>query len=250
MCCFSRAVETVGETRIFARFTGEHRQAVVYQMRYKANEPLAMILPLPTSANAAEDAVKFINLEKYPAFFDDLKLGFPVPKPRATFGGDLSNGPIKSPKLVVHEVGSFVASFVPKVADFERLDERFRLPASTWEKLPAYRDYGFAVFQLKPDAQKTHPMAFDFPTRPRAGVFFPTVHIHDGKVHDVAGFDHDLYLQLRDEMAKPPRGWSESDGPAAGFVKIDKTEKLVAGDLHCYRQQLRGKLRNQDTWVV
>jgi hypothetical protein len=36
----------------------------------------------------------------------------------------------------VREVGSFEASYVPKIADFSRLDERFRLPVAVWKKLP------------------------------------------------------------------------------------------------------------------
>ena len=104
------------------------------------------------------------------------------------------------------EVGSFVASFVPTVKDFSRLDEQFRLPDGTWDKLPAYKDYGFAVFKLKKGEQKVHPMAFEFPRADKTRLFFPTVHIHDGKVHDQAGFDHVLYCQGVDTRMR----WRES----------------------------------------
>src|SRR5690606_13087928 len=98
-------------------------------------------------------------------------------------------------KLEVVEVGSFVASFVPTVKDFSRLDEQFRLPAQTWDKLPEYRDFGFAVFKLKKGSRKVHPMAFEFARANPIRLFFPTVHIHDGTVKPTARFHHVLFCQ-------------------------------------------------------
>src|SRR5207253_6105716 len=146
-----------------------------------AGEDLAMILPIPTLKNSAEDAVKFINLEKYEAFFDDMKTGFPEPPaPRGL--GDKKDDTPKPKALPVVEVGSFVASFVPAIKDFERLEKQFRLPEGVWEKLPQYKEFGFAVFKLKKPTkkdgtQKVHPMAFEFPRADKELLFFPTVHI-------------------------------------------------------------------------
>jgi hypothetical protein len=251
MCCFSGPVEDVSNTKIFARFVGRGEQALVYQMHYKAAEPLAMILPIPVGSQK-EDAVTFVDLSEYERFFDDMHLGFPEPRPR---GAPLALA--DPPKLgglgalEVVEVGSFEASFVPTVKDFDRLDERFRLPKSTWDKLPRYRDYGFAVFQLKSENESVHPMAFRFPTvKANSPLFFPTVHIHDGEVHAAADFDHTLYLQPRDPAQMLPRGWEESPQPASMFLEIEKTQKLVDGKLHCYRRKLHGKLKNVDTLVA
>jgi hypothetical protein len=47
MCCFSRPVESVSATRIFARADEGGRQVLVYSMLFQATEPLAMVLPLP-----------------------------------------------------------------------------------------------------------------------------------------------------------------------------------------------------------
>ena len=162
-------------------------------MKIKASEDLAMILPIPVLKNIADDAVHFINLENYADFFDDMRNGFPVEPSRTKSPGSIDS---EIPKLAVISVGSFEASFVPSVKDFDRLDERFRLPVDTWDKLPQYKDYGFAVFKLKQGHKKIHPMAFDFPSSLRGKLFFPTVHIHDGKVHENAEFDHALYCQL------------------------------------------------------
>src|SRR5207237_3725851 len=147
------------------------------------------------------------NLEKYPEFFDHLRAGFPPPpQPRGAAGSLTKDGP--KPALKVVEVGSFIASFVPSVKDFSRLDERFRLPADVWDKLPQYKDWGFAVFQLKKGEQKVHPMAFEFPRADRAKLFFPTVHIHDGTVKPKAKFDHMLFCQFTGGEMVPD--WEES----------------------------------------
>lgn len=250
MCCFSRPVESVTATRIFARgFPAgpeSSRQYVVYSMHLEAKENLAMILPLPVAAGGGEDAVRFINLKGYPNFFAAMDAGFPAPRSLSD-GKSAAFGRPAGGVLAVQDVGSFRASYVPTVADFTRLDAKFRLPASTWEKLPQYRTYGFAVFQLKPGAKTIHPMAFSFPRAQPKDLFFPTVHIHDGLVHPVADFDHLLYCQ-RNPGEKPSlRRWVESPDLAGMFLETKKTEGIVAADEHCYRLSLKGTLKNQDT---
>src|SRR4051812_7997630 len=214
MCCFSQPVEFVAGTNIFAR-PARAGQYLVYSMTLKTGSDLAMILPIPTPKASKEDAVTFINLEKYPDLFDDLRAGFPEPRPAGRAKDDAPTPLAAPPKLKVVEVGSFVASFVPTVKDFSRLDEQFKLPEGTWDKLPRYKDYGFAVFKLKKGEQKVHPMAFEFPRADERKLFFPTVHIHDGKVHDQARFDHVLYCQGADTGMR----WTESPQPASFFVK-------------------------------
>jgi hypothetical protein len=246
MCCFSRRVDKVADTNIFARAAKDGRQVLVYSMTLKAGEDLAMILPIPTPKNSAEGAVKFVSLKEYPDFFKDMLKGFP--SRAASLGGRTKDAPRPAPKLKVVEVGSFEASFVPAVKDFARLDERFRLPAATWDELPAYKDYGFAVFKLKKGEKTIHPMAFEFPRANRKQLFFPTVHIHDGKVHKTATFDHALYCQ--------PLGgedvlrWTESAQPAGNFLKVAKCAGLVEKDQHVYQMVLRGKKPNKDTWLA
>ena len=118
-----------------------------------------MILPLPVKTPAGEKDVEFIDLKGYPGFFGDLLSGFPPPPTRASHDLlDTSVATLSAAKLEVVKVGDFEASFVPTVKDFSRLDERFKLPNETWNELPEYQTYGFAVFKLKPGAMKVHPM--------------------------------------------------------------------------------------------
>src|SRR5437868_4079390 len=106
MCCFTRPVQSVSSTNIFARDAGDGRQFLVYRMNYSAAEDLAMVLPLPVPPSCAEDAVHFIDLKGYPGFFTDMKAGFPDPPPRALSRS--KSGPIAAAAtLAVVQVGSF-----------------------------------------------------------------------------------------------------------------------------------------------
>src|SRR5215467_1429760 len=89
MCCFSQPVEYVAGTSIFARPAKDDDQYLVYSMTLKAGSELAMILPISTPKASKEDAVTFINLEKYPDFFDDMRAGFPEPRPLSRAKGDV-----------------------------------------------------------------------------------------------------------------------------------------------------------------
>jgi hypothetical protein len=246
MCCFSQPVDLVSDTQIFARLADEGRQLLAYSMTLGAKEDLAMVLPLPVPAGTADDAVRFINLEEYPTFFTDLNAGFPVSR---SHGIALGRAAADEEPLEVVEVGAFEASFVPTVNDFDRLDARFRIPADVWAQVPGYEGYGFAVFQLKAgEQQHVHPMAFEFPTA-ADGLFFPTVHIHDGEFHGEADFDHVLYCQLAGFHPLRLLKWTESAQPAGMFMDLEKSQGLLDGGEHVYRRILRGTLENRDTVV-
>ena len=242
MCCFSRPVEDVSDTKIFARLGNGVEQFIAYSMSLVAKESLAMVLPIPVVKGSGEKSVRFINLEQYPRLFEDLWAGFPAPRSEGSKAVFSVQAP-RQRKLEVHSVGSFDASFVPITADFARLDERFRLPADIWKKLPGYVDFGFAVFKLKAVHGPVHPMAFSFPSAMPQSLFFPTLHIHDGEIHAKADFDHTLYAQGSGIKA---RDWTESPGIAVQFVKCGLTEGMVSPGHHVYRRQMHGLLANGD----
>jgi len=245
MCIFSRNVEHVSATKIFARGLPDGRQVLIYAMDVAMAEDLAMVLPLPVPANGPDDAVEFVSLEAYPTLFDDLKRAFPriVALGRSKGIEDLE----QSLSLVVHTVGAFEASFVPHPRDFARLDARFRLPGRVLDAVPAYADWGFAVFQLRAarDGTSIHPMALRFPRRDRRAVFFPTVHVHDGSVPAAAAFDHALYAQHVDT----DRRWTESMGPLATAVDANRAHDLVDPDAPGVMLELHGQHPNRDVWL-
>jgi hypothetical protein len=76
MCCFSRPVEHVSNTSIFARPVANRRQALIYSMELNARENLAMILPIPVVQPAGEDAVHFVSLKALPELFREMASGF------------------------------------------------------------------------------------------------------------------------------------------------------------------------------
>src|SRR5690349_9141424 len=251
MCCFSRPVISVSGTNIFARPETDGRQLLVYSMTIDAKEDLAMILPLPVKTPAGEKDVKFIDLKGYPEFFGDMEAGFH--RPEKVTRHLLSNAVPSAAaptRLEVVQVGSFEASFVPTQDDFSRLDDRFRLPADAWKQLPQYESYGFAVFKLKPGEMKIHPMVFSFPREQTRTLLFPTVHIHDGKVHAKAEFDHALYCQPTHDERPLTSGWQESYTHPNGFMQIKKVKDVVLGNQHCYRKEMHGMLPNKDTLLA
>ena len=258
MCCFAQSVLNVIDTKIFARFVSPAVQVLAYEMKYESAVPNAMILPLPTDTTKGESAVRFVSLEDFDNFFDQLNRGFPR-IPRMSIGCSDSKmiTASRAGAIQVHEVGDYIASFVPSLSDFDRLDPRFVIPTETWNLIPQYNDYGFAVFQLKQLAGKPHPMALEFASRWKDRVFFPTVHIHDGEVHAVEAFDHMLYMQhaqfdsvvggyIDSDVPDPSTGFVRSKQVAGGFADVDKSSGLIAGDLLVHRKEMRGLLANED----
>ncbi len=246
MCCFSQPVRSVSSTNIFARPASDGRQHLVYSMSIDADKDLAMVLPLPVKQPAGEKDVSFIDLKDYQDFFADLESGFPQPATESTGITRSISAPTSARPLEVHQVGNFEASFVPGVKDFSRLDERFRLPEGAWKDLSDYQTYGFAVFKLKSGAMTVHPMAFSFSRRDSHVLFFPTVHIHDGKVHRTAHFDHALYCQTSDEARPKVINWRESAGHPRSFMQVQKTKGVILANQHCYKKEMRGTFKNQD----
>lgn len=243
MCCFTGPVKDVSSTKIFARMGLGVEQYIAYAMSLESETKLAMVLPIPVVAGSGEEAVKFINLQDYPTLFDDLNAGFPVSNGyRGGSKAPVAEQPPQS-KLKVNSVGSYEASFVPAIADFSRLDERFRLPDDVWAKLPGYKHFGFAVFKLKALHGPVHPMAFSFPSSLLQSLFFPTLHIHDGQIHAKEHFDHTLYAQ---GSGINGRGWEESPGIAEQFVKEGLTQGMISSGHHVYRKQIHGLETNGD----
>jgi len=149
----------------------------------------------------------------------------------------------------VQEVGAYEASFVPRPMDFGRLDERFRLPAELWVELNNYADWGFAVFQLRETKlAEVHPMAFDFPRRDKR-LFFPTLHIHHGKLEKRAEFDHTLYCQPAPSLNWHLKEWEDSRDPVAKYVHCAEALKLFDGGFPAWRAVVRGMCENRDTWI-
>jgi hypothetical protein len=270
MCCFSGASRVgllarlfarrhaieVSATKILARIDAATRtQWLVYSMALETAADVAMVLPLP-ARHTADDALEFVDLSDCPTLFDQLDDLFPQ-------SPDFFDIRLSTPRsrgrapLVVHEVGSFEASYVPSLGDMDRLDARFRISELVWRRRPAYAKYGFAVFKLKKGVKKQiHPMAMRFETADPAALFFPTVHVHDGALHDTARFDHVLYYQLADGVtarARRPDGTeitaARAEHAVEQRVSIARTRGVVVPGGHVFRFRLAGEQTNADVRV-
>jgi len=235
MCVFAGPVRRVGRTQIFVR-AQFGRQLVVYEMSAELGGPTAMILPIPVAPGTKEGGVDLVDLSSSASFFDACERVFRVDR-------EPGRG-VRAP-LVVHRVGSYVASVVPNVDAFDRLDPRFTLPRDVWSRLPV-EGFGFVVFELDTDVAEMrafHPMAFWFPRSDMERLFFPTLHVHDGRVNATAYFDHTLYAQSATRVEQ----WDRSTRPLRDHV-AGKAHSLVLPE-PVRRRRLTGVLPNSDTWI-
>ncbi len=86
-------------------------------------------------------------------------------------------------------------------------------------------------------------------------MFFPTVHIHDGKVHATERFDHILYAQWDGPTGGTlqhifsPSPWQKSKQDIGKAVKVARTQGIVDAGLPVHRRELQGRFPNRDTWL-
>ena len=238
MCIFSGPVYDVSDTKIYCSIK-EDKQTLVYSMDAGFHTPVAMILPIPANSKK-EDAVEFVNLKDHANFFKELDEPFVI----HSRGMAKSFGCASPSTLKVHEVGDYIASFVPHRLFFNRLDESFRLNENVWDAMPQYKNFGFVVFQLSKnsnDINHYHPMGFKFPTKLES-LFFPTVHVHEGQIPTKEDFDHALYFQADDRSIYKAQ---KSHSVAKDFIKSE----LVDPDKHVYKVRLYGQMENKDTYI-
>lgn len=230
MSSFSGTLTRVSNTRIFARATSNGTQYLVYQMDYAANGDIALILPLPIPSNTPADSVRFIDLVGYPDFFADIEKGFPY-----TRGVPATRGKTRDDARAE-------AVFLSSAQEFSGLEEQFRIPKETWDKLPEYHDFGFAVFKIRADAPLRSPLALEYPMRNPNLLYFPTLHIRDGEAAEDANFDLDLFCQARS-------GWLRTYDVASSFMDIDKAQGVLDPGERVSRMTVQGMHPNSDILV-
>jgi hypothetical protein len=96
-------------------------------------------------------------------------------------------------------------------------------------------------------------MAFSFRTRDPSTLFFPTVHVHDGRFHEEAEFDHIFYTQNEPKRARarswPTEFWMPGSEAASRYLSVRHTHSLVNPNAQCLQASLVGAWRNSDILV-
>lgn len=230
MSSFSGNLTHLSNTRIFARATPEGKQYLVYQMDYAADEDIALVLPLPIPPNTPPDAVRFIDMVNYRAFFVDMDKGFPYTRGLQLVPGKTRDNARAEPV------------FLSSAAEFATLEAPFRIPQETWDKLPEYNDFGFAVFKIFAKAPLRSPVAVEFPMRNPNLLYFPTLHIRNGEAAEEANFDLDLFCQAR-------AGWLRTYDVASSFMNISKAQGVLDPGERVSRMTVQGMHPNSDILV-
>jgi hypothetical protein len=244
MCIFTGSVREVGGTKIFVGDVGDGKHGCVYSMTAKIDKPVAMVLPVPV-AEQKDDAVEFVNLEGCEDFFVDLdECWYSKSRGRGmlSFGGPACAGEM----LKVHDVGQYIASFVPSLAYFAKLSPEFRLSSNAVKSFRNYSGWGYAVFQLKESSKEAdfHPMGFKYTPKDKDVLFFPTVHIHDGEsYHDRSDYDHTLYAQP--DVASEHNYWDPSDCFPPKHL-ADKAKGFLSHERGLFKIRVYGKKPNLD----
>lgn len=246
MCIFTFPTE-VSNTRIYARESpraGGRHQFLVYQMVAQASQDLAMILPLPVPTGTRESEVHFLAMDHWPQLFEHFNQLFPslsMSLKFSLFAPFMKRA--EGAYLRRVEVGDYEASFVPTLAHFDQLDPWYCLPPETWNQLPRYADYGFAVLQT----QTRHPLRPSHGLRISTPRYGPTLLSHRAHPRRPGAFRSRLQTDLR------PPGWKTGfwhpyDHPSICALEPHERPFLdLMRSLH--RTRLTGVLPNEDTWL-
>lgn len=205
MCIILETVRSVSKTRIYTTVNEANtHQILVYQNTVDTQDGNTMILPVPKPGS-----VKFVNLERYPNFFDDCEKCFKEERNMysASYSCSLRSSTPQEPLPVFH-VGSYQVSIAPSVHELHRADSRiFQLdPALETLLQDKYEShFGFLLCRLRPGSHTYHPLAYVHEKDPCRLLFVPTLHYHShtkqtpGHMNTTdADWDHRIYSTATD----------------------------------------------------
>lgn len=275
MCIFSREVKSVSATKIFASIAyadlpwigpGRRpyvRQTLVYENQYAASDELAMVLPIPAALGSS--SIELIDMSSRRKFFEALEALFSDPYTKSL--GGRGRFMTRGGPLPVISCGDYLVSICPRQEDMKQLHPMFQVDSDIWddESLQHYRSYSFVVAKLKAGTQKMSPLAFSFVSKLASAVYFPTLHVHDGRLPARAEFDHTLYLEAppyssvsqleRDSQFEavyggPGEAWELYKGWRIRESDVsDPLEGFLHNDRHLTRRVINGEQHNGDILV-
>ncbi len=226
MCILLHGVEDIGDTKIFvAPNAKQTKQITVFKNFIKNGAPNnAIILPCPYP-----ETIEFISLENFKKFFTTCEKLF-----------------LMAPEtLFVQQLGSYIATVVPSISDFSKLDEKFVV---TQDCLNLLRDeyfgknMGFIVCQLMEGAQNYHPFGYSHKLPPK--LFLPTKH-YNGERKAFEKFNHNIYVYNGICMSDLNYKISLYTRTAENYLEL-----FEIGKCHTfYKYRISGVFRNTDIEV-
>lgn len=204
MCILSATVNKVANTNIFTcAYDDNARQFMVYSNVVDTHvQNNTMILPVPNP-----HSVEFVNLSKYPSFFDDCAASFSKIPERSMHlyaSRSVASASYEAP-LPVFNVGSYKVSVVPHITQFARLDPaHFSIDVDVPNTLHKLYDdtFGYLICKLREGNHKYHPFAYTHYIHDNRKLFVPTYHYHSHEYgyanHNDADWDHNIYSVTTD----------------------------------------------------
>lgn len=193
MCIILSTVDKVANTKIYVSPDKENqRQLTVYSNEVATKYENAMILPVPNP-----ESIELLDLSNYPKFFEDCEACFfrlPTRSIRSAYAERSHASP-----LPVFQVGSYLASIVPSLYDFSRVNtDVFDYGDDLICILEQnYREgFGFILCVLKKGNHTYHPFAYTHSMISPNRLFIPTRHYHPGESYSTADWDHIIYSPI------------------------------------------------------
>lgn len=196
MCIIQGDNPNVKKTRILVAPIDSFWQFTMYGNEVSFQSPqsfAAMILPVPSGADP-----ELIDLSRVSDCLDVLsRYLIPPSLSAASFSITNSSKSRSDSYLEVTEVGSYLASVVPTLSDFHRIDPSvFVLDPTVFQVLSQYypTDFQFVVCMLQ-QHKAYHPLGILHRRLPDSRLFLPTLHFHYSQAshQDHTDWDHEIF---------------------------------------------------------
>jgi hypothetical protein len=155
--------------------------------------------------------------------------------------------------LDVHDVGSYKASIVPSLDEFDRLDTNtFQIDHSLLGFLRAHyaAGFGFIVCKLKPGNNSYHPFAYTHALDFSGKLFVPTRHYHPNHRGEIeADWDHIIYSPLTDLDNTREKEMEFVNSKSIQWTRLPVAYRW-GSVVRLSRLEIRGDFPNKDFWAT
>jgi hypothetical protein len=265
MCMILGKINRVAKTNLYVSVDKKgKRQITVYSNIVDTPKENAMILPVPHP-----ESVELVNLSHYPSLFKDCENCFRgrinITTNQASYALSCDGGTRKTIEVI--DVGSYRASIIPSIDDFDRLDRNvFQISPEFITLLKEHyaRGFGFIICQLKTGNHLYHPFAYTHALADNGKLFVPTRHFHDHLMNAFvpmrhftqdnwekqgrgADWDHILYSPVTNLDTTQADGYDFINTKSIKWDKIPEDYRWAATRPMC-RWTRNGDGVNEDIW--